>query len=47
LNAYLAKESKKRTYLTGASFIKGKSEYFPIPQAQIDIMGANVLKQNQ
>jgi len=46
LNAYLAKESKKRTYLTGATFKKGSSEYFPIPQAQIDIMGANVLKQN-
>ncbi|MCE6989328.1 RagB/SusD family nutrient uptake outer membrane protein [Dyadobacter sp. CY323] len=46
LNAYLAKESKKRTYLSGATFVKGKSEYFPIPQAQIDIMGANVLKQN-
>jgi hypothetical protein len=47
LNAYLTKESKKRTYLNGATFVKGKSEYFPIPQAQIDIMGANVLKQNQ
>ena len=46
LNAYLAKESKKRTYLNGATFVKGKSEYFPIPQAQIDIMGSNVLKQN-
>ncbi|WP_439559276.1 RagB/SusD family nutrient uptake outer membrane protein [Dyadobacter sp.] len=46
LNAYLAKESKKRSYLSGATFVKGKSEYFPIPQAQIDIMGANVLKQN-
>lgn len=46
LNAYLAKESKKRSYLTGAVFKKGSSEYFPIPQAQIDIMGSNVLKQN-
>jgi hypothetical protein len=46
LNAYLAKESKKRTYLNGATFVKGKSEYFPIPQAQIDIMGASILKQN-
>ncbi|WP_221393871.1 RagB/SusD family nutrient uptake outer membrane protein [Dyadobacter sp. NIV53] len=46
LNAYIAKESKKRTYLTGATFVKGKSEYFPIPQAQIDIMGSAVLKQN-
>jgi hypothetical protein len=46
LNAYLTKESKKRTYLNGATFVKGKSEYFPIPQAQIDIMGAGILKQN-
>lgn len=46
LNAYLAKEKLKRTYLNGAVFVKGKSEYFPIPQAQIDIMGASVLKQN-
>ena len=46
LNAYLAKESKKRTYLSGATFKKGSSEYFPIPQAQIDIMGSNILKQN-
>lgn len=46
LNAYLAKEKIKRTYLNGATFKKGSSEYFPIPQAQIDIMGSNVLKQN-
>lgn len=46
LNPYLAKESQKRTYLSGANFVKGKNEYFPIPQAQIDIMGASVLKQN-
>ncbi|CAG5068329.1 SusD-like protein [Dyadobacter sp. CECT 9623] len=46
LNAYLAKESVKRSYLKGATFVKGRNEYFPIPQAQIDIMGANVLKQN-
>ncbi|MCF2444725.1 RagB/SusD family nutrient uptake outer membrane protein [Dyadobacter sp. CY345] len=46
LNAYIAKEKLKRTYLNGAVFVKGKSEYFPIPQAQIDIMGASVLKQN-
>jgi len=46
LNAYIAKEKLKRTYLNGAVFVKGKSEYFPIPQAQIDIMGSNILKQN-
>jgi hypothetical protein len=47
LNTYLTKEKVKRTYLQGAAFTKGKNEYFPIPQAQIDIMGADVLKQNQ
>lgn len=46
LNAYLAKESKLRSYYQGATFTKGKNEYFPIPQAQIDIMGADILKQN-
>lgn len=47
LNTYLTKEKVKRTYLQGATFTKGKNEYFPIPQAQIDIMGPDVLKQNQ
>lgn len=46
LNAYLSKESLKRTYLNGATFEKGKDEYFPIPQTQIDIEGNDVLKQN-
>ncbi len=46
LNAYLSKESLKRTYLSGATFEKGKDEYFPIPQTQIDIEGSTVLKQN-
>jgi hypothetical protein len=46
LNAYLLKESPKRTYLGGATFEKGKDEYFPIPQTQIDIVGSNILKQN-
>ena len=35
LNAYVAKESTKQTELNGAAFIKGKSEYLPIPQVQI------------
>jgi len=46
LNSYLSKESLKRTYLNGATFEKGKDEYFPIPQTQIDIEGSDVLKQN-
>jgi starch-binding outer membrane protein, SusD/RagB family len=35
LNEYLATESKRRTYLTGAKFTKGKSEYEPIPNQAI------------
>lgn len=45
LNAYIAKEKAKRTYLNSASFTKGKSEYFPIPQSQIDL-SKGALKQN-
>ncbi|SEM56894.1 Starch-binding associating with outer membrane [bacterium A37T11] len=47
LNAFIEKEKIKRTYYVGAIFTANKNEYFPIPQAQIDIMGADVLKQNQ
>ncbi len=49
LNEYLAVESKRRTYLTGAKFTKGKSEYEPIPYQAItrsSIDGAPTLKQN-
>jgi hypothetical protein len=45
LNAYVAKEKAKRTFFTGVSFTKGKSEYFPIPQSQIDL-SKGALKQN-
>jgi len=37
LNAYLAKEKGRRTYFQGKSFTKGKNEYYPIPQAQVDL----------
>ena len=47
LNKYLTYEAQ---YLTtkfgGASFTSGKSEYYPIPQGQIDIQGSDVLSQN-
>jgi hypothetical protein len=46
LNKYLEKEKIRRTFLNGAIFEKGKDEYYPIPQTQIDIMGADLLKQN-
>lgn len=36
LNAYLAKEKNLRPYYVGAVFTKGKNEYFPIPQDEID-----------
>ena len=32
--------------LGGAVFNAGKDEYLPIPQAQIDLLGADILKQN-
>ncbi len=50
LNAYVAHEVKSGyTLMNGASFTKGKSEYFPIPQAEIDVSqvaGKPTLKQN-
>ncbi|MBO0934924.1 RagB/SusD family nutrient uptake outer membrane protein [Fibrella sp. HMF5335] len=49
LNDYLATESKRRTYLTGAKFTKGKSEYEPIPNQAItrsSIDGKPTLVQN-
>ena len=47
LNDYLAFEgSKLVTKFGGASFTAGKSEYYPIPQTQIDIQGPDVLTQN-
>ncbi|MEC5142078.1 RagB/SusD family nutrient uptake outer membrane protein [Chitinophaga sp. 212800010-3] len=50
LNAYYASEKKAGfTDLNGAIFTKGKNEYFPIPQRQIDLTlqaGKPVLKQN-
>lgn len=46
LNAYLAYESPKLpTGFLGAKFTKGKDEYMPIPQTQIDIQ-RGLLKQN-
>lgn len=46
INAYLEVEKTKRSYLTNTEFKEGINEYMPIPQVQIDIMGADVLKQN-
>ena len=38
-NEYFAKEKTLRTYLQNAQFVKGRDEYFPIPQAQINFSG--------
>ena len=36
LNAYLAVEKTRRTYLSAAVFTKGRDEYYPIPQREIN-----------
>jgi hypothetical protein len=47
VNAYLAYEATKLPgTLGGSKMVAGKHEYLPIPQAQIDITGADILKQN-
>ena len=50
LNSFLAYEKPKLSAGYGsATFVKGKNEYFPIPQAQIDLQtinGASTLEQN-
>lgn len=50
LNSYINKEKTMRTYLLDESFTKGVNEYWPIPQAQIDLQNINgttdILEQN-
>ncbi|MDX2071492.1 MAG: RagB/SusD family nutrient uptake outer membrane protein [Haliscomenobacter sp.] len=47
INAYLAYETQfLPNTLGGAKFTAGKHELLPIPQDQIDIIGADILKQN-
>jgi starch-binding outer membrane protein, SusD/RagB family len=45
LNAYLAKEKGRRTYLSTAKFTAGRDEYLPIPQAEITFTNG-LYKQN-
>ena len=45
MNAHLATEKKRRAYLASAEFIKGRNEYFPIPQREIDFT-KGLYKQN-
>lgn len=44
-NEYFAKEKDLRNYLKDSQFVKGRDEYFPIPQAQINFSGG-LYKQN-
>jgi hypothetical protein len=49
LNAYIAYQSTLTNDVKGGKFVKGKSEYYPIPLTEIDLSakgGAPVLKQN-
>ena len=46
LNAYLAYESKYLVTKFGGATYQATDKYLPIPQAQIDIQGTSVLKQN-
>jgi starch-binding outer membrane protein, SusD/RagB family len=49
INEYLNRESSSITMLNGISFTKGKNEYYPIPQTEIDFSAVNgvpKLKQN-
>ena len=50
INSFLAYEKPKLSAGYGsATFTKGKNEYFPIPQSQIDLQstgGASTLQQN-
>ena len=49
MTSYLDMEQNRRSYLKGAKFVKGKHEYYPIPQAEIlnsSKDGQPTLKQN-
>lgn len=39
LNDYLEAEIPRREFLTGARFVEGRDEYYPIPQSQIEWSG--------
>lgn len=45
LNAYIAKEKTRRTFLSTAKFTAGRDEYLPIPQAEITFTNG-LYKQN-
>jgi hypothetical protein len=43
LNAYAPREGLLLTYKAGTKFTKGKNEYYPIPQTEIDNLNTNKL----
>ena len=45
LNAYLQVERERKPFLSSAAFTKGRDEYLPIPQVQIDLV-EGLYKQN-
>nr|MBA4167968.1 RagB/SusD family nutrient uptake outer membrane protein [Chitinophagaceae bacterium] len=45
LNAYIAKEKTRHSFLDNAQFIKNRNEYFPIPQREVDFT-KGLYKQN-
>ncbi|HCX23942.1 MAG: RagB/SusD family nutrient uptake outer membrane protein [Flammeovirgaceae bacterium] len=45
MNDYFDEERNKRSFLSNASFNEGVNEYFPIPQAYIDVVGTELAKQ--
>jgi hypothetical protein len=40
MNDYIARDTKFRSFLTGAQFVSPKNEYWPLPQAQLDIQAS-------
>ncbi|GAB3646083.1 RagB/SusD family nutrient uptake outer membrane protein [Echinicola sediminis] len=46
MNNYFAEEKLIRSHLTNGRFVKGKHEYFPLPQTYLDIMDPADVEQN-
>jgi hypothetical protein len=44
MNSYFASEKQIRSHLTNAVFVKGKHEYMPIPQVQMDLSQGNMVQ---
>lgn len=44
MNTYFAREKSLRSHLINAAFVKGKNEYQPIPQTQIDLCQGNMVQ---